>query len=152
MRNVISITMLSMFLGACASNDTAQVVSETPINYMDLSLKDQRDLVKEYWVVEKRQNPNYPLEAAKKGLSGCVELIVGINQDGNTSGYKVKNSYPKGVFDNNAAASLKKWKWSATEGNIDRIPVLTSIQLDFMVSGAKNAKEAKSNCEIDYKV
>ena len=152
MKNVISITMLSLVLGACASNDTAQVVDEAPIKYKDLSLKDQRDLVKEYWVVEKRQEPKYPLAAAKKGLSGCVDLIVGIKQDGKTSGYKVKNSYPKGVFDNHAAASLKKWKWSATEGNIDRTPVLTSIQLDFMVSGAKNAKEAKSKCGWDYKV
>jgi TonB family protein len=152
MKNVISVTILSMFMGACASNDTSQVVDEAPIKYMDLSLNKQRDLVKEYWVVEKRQEPKYPLEAAKKGLSGCVELIVGINKDGKTSGYKVKKSYPKGVFDNHAAASLKKWEWSATEGNIDRIPVLTSIQLDFMVSGAKNAKGAKSNCKIDYKV
>jgi len=152
MKNVISITILSLFLGACASNDTAQIVDGKPIKYKNLSSKDQKDLVKEYWVVEKKQAPKYPIEAAKKGLSGCVELIVGINQDGKTSGYKVKSSYPKGVFDNHAAASLKKWKWSATEKNIDRTPVLTSIQLDFMVSGAKNAKEAKSICDVDYKV
>ncbi|MBA6339268.1 energy transducer TonB [Colwellia sp. BRX8-7] len=152
MRNAVSITIISLFLGACASNDTFQVVDESLIEYKDISLKEQRELVKEYWIVEKRLDPKYPIEAARKGLSGCVDLIVGINKDGKTSGYKVKESYPKGVFDYHAAASLKSWRWSATEVNVDKTPVLTSIQLDFMVSGAKNAKEAKNKCGWNYKV
>ncbi|GAA0810958.1 hypothetical protein GCM10009111_02720 [Colwellia asteriadis] len=152
MRNVVSITIISLFLGACASNDTVQIADKSPIEYKDLSLKEQKQLVKEYWVVEKRQEPKYPISAARKGLSGCVDLIVGINKNGKTSGYKVKESYPEGVFDDHAAASLKNWKWSATEVNVDKTPVLTSIQLDFVVSGAKNAKEAKTKCGWNYKV
>jgi TonB family protein len=122
------------------------------LKYLDLSLESQKDLVKDYWVVEKRQDPKYPVTAAKENISGCVDLVVGINQDGKTSGYKIKSSYPEGVFDNNAAASLKKWKWSATEGNVDKTPILMSIQLGFRVGKAKNVKEAKAKCGWTNKV
>lgn len=150
MKNVVSITIISLFLGACASNDTVQIADKSPIEYKDLSLKEQKELVKEYWVIEKRQEPKYPISAARKGLSGCVDLIVGINKDGKTSGYKVRESYPEGVFDDHAAASLKNWKWAATEVNVDKTPVLTSIQLDFMVSGSKNKVEAEKQCGFSH--
>lgn len=140
----VSLSILSIFLLACVSNDAAEVVDEKPIEYVNLTLKEQKKLVKEYWVVKKRQHPKYPKSAAKKGLSGCVELIVGINKEGKSSGYKVNKSYPKGVFDKHAAA-LKGWQWSATAKNIDKTPILTTIQLDFM-SGSLNKKVAKSEC------
>jgi hypothetical protein len=62
------------------------------------------------------------------------------------TGCNIRSPYPKGVFDNNAAAALVKWKWEATEQNINKNPVLTSVRLDFMSS--KNANNAKllKNC------
>lgn len=146
MINVISITLFSLFLAACASNNTAQIIDPPPIKYLDLSRIEQKGLVQDFWEVQSRKEPSYPISAARNGLSGCTALIIGINKDGKVLDYKIKNSYPKGVFDNHALAALKKWKWSATEKNIDRTPVLTSIQLDFRVSGANNMEEAKNKC------
>ena len=150
MRKVVTLSIFSVFLVACVSNDTAEMAVEEPIQYIDLTLDDKKDLIKEYWVVEKRQEPKYPISAARKGLSGCVDLIVGIKTNGKSGGYKVKKSYPEGVFDKYAAAALNNWKWEATDKNADRKPVLTTIQLDFMVSGSKNKKEAESQCGFSH--
>ncbi|MEE2002584.1 energy transducer TonB [Alkalimonas sp. MEB108] len=150
MKKAITLSIFSVFLVACASNDKVEVATDEPIQYMDLTSDDKKELIKEYWVVEKRQEPKYPIDAARKGLSGCVDLIVGINSDGRLGGYKVKKSYPEGVFDEHAAAALTHWKWVATEINSDKTPVLTSIQLDFMVSGSKNKTESENQCGYSH--
>ena len=153
MRKVVILSIFSVFLMSCASTkntETTPVSAEEPIQYIDLTLDDKKELIKEYWVVEKRQNPKYPISAARKGLSGCVDLIVGINKNGKTGGYKVKKSYPEGVFDKHAVAALNNWKWSAADKNIDNVPVLTTIQLDFMVDGSNNKAEAEKQCGVSH--
>lgn len=152
MRKVVILSSFCFFLVGCASTDTADTSVKEPIQYLDLTLDDKKELVREYWVVEKRQEPKYPISAAKKGVSGCVDLIIGIKTDGTSGGYKVKKSYPEGVFDKYAATALTNWKWGATAQNSDKIPVLTTIQLDFMVSGSKNTSEAASQCGFSHKV
>ncbi len=131
-------------------------VSEQPdpnqIKYVDLSSEDKTDMVDQYWLATKRVAPEYNLEAAKQGLSGCVTATVGIGANGEMSGYKITDSFPQGVFDYQALAALKKWRWQATEANVDKVPVLTSIKLDFMLSGTgsghNNLAEAKSHCSL----
>lgn len=150
MRKVVTLSIFSVFLVSCASTDTADVSVEEPIQYIDLTSDDKKGLIDEYWVVEKRQEPKYPISAARSGLSGCVDLIVGIKKDGRTGGFKIKKSYPEGVFDKHAAAALNNWKWSATDKNGDKTPVLTTIQLDFMVGGSKNKAEAEKQCGFSH--
>jgi TonB family protein len=152
MNKVVTLSIFSFFLVGCASTDTAEVSVEEPIQYIDLTLDDKKKLIDDYWVVEKKQEPKYPISAARKGLSGCVDLVVGIKKNGNTSGYKVKKSYPKGVFDKYAAAALNNWKWSAADQNAGKAPVLTTIQLDFMISGSKNKAEAEKQCGFSHDV
>ena len=125
---------------------TTTKVEEPKINYLDISGKDQIKLVDEYWTVAKRIEPRYPISAAKNNISGCVDLIVGIDQNGKAQGYKVRSSYPKGVFDKNAAAAMVKWKWQATEKNTDNTPVLTSIRMDFSTSRNPSDPEYLQNC------
>ena len=151
MRKVITLSFFSVFLMACASTDTAEVSVEEPIQYLDLTLDDKKKLIDDYWVAEKKQEPKYPISAARKGLSGCVDLIVGIKSDGKSGGYKVKKSYPKGVFDKYAADALNNWQWVAADKNGNSVPVLTTIQLDFMVSGSKNKAEAEKQCGFSHK-
>lgn len=130
-------------------------VSEQPdpnqMKYVDLSSEDKKDLVEQYWQVTKRVEPAYSIDAAKKGLSGCVTATVGIGAAGEMVGYKITNSYPQGVFDSQALAALKKWRWQATEANVDKVPVLTSIELDFMVHGSAakhHLAEASTHCNF----
>jgi len=128
---------------SCASTPK---VEESKIDYLDLSGKEQVKLVEEYWNVVKRIAPIYPVSAAKKNISGCVDLIIGIDQNGNAKGYKVRSSFLKGIFDYNAAAALAKWKWRATDKNKNNTPVLTSIRLDFSTSRNPSDPEYLQNC------
>jgi len=127
---------LSFFLFSCAStqiNPKSTPIKFTKIDYIDLSKKDQKEIVKQYWTVEKRDNPKYPISAQRKKISGCVGFIIGINQQGKSQDFKIISSYPKDIFDYNAAAVLKNWRWKATEKNSDKKPVLTYLRLDFMI-------------------
>ena len=146
MRKEFILSIFSVFLVACASNDKVAVATKEPIQYLNLTSDDEKELVEKYWIVEERQAPKYPIDAARKGLSGCVDLIIGINSDGRLGSYRVKSSYPEGLFDENAIAALTQWKWVATETNSDKTPVLTSIQLDFILYGSTNEKELESQC------
>lgn len=153
MNKVVTLSIFSVFLVSCASTkttETTNISKEKPVQYINLTLDDEKELIEEYWVVEKRQDPQYPISAARNGLSGCVDLIVGIDKSGKAAEYKVKKSYPEGVFDNYAAAAINNWRWAAASNNVDKAPVLTTIQLDFMVSGAKNKAEAEKQCGFTH--
>ncbi len=128
----------TLFMVSCASTTK---VEQTETKYLDLSGKEQVSLVGEYWSAVKQVEPKYPISAAKNNISGCVDLIVGIDKDGRVKGYKIRSSYPKGIFDNNAAAALVKWEWEATNKNKAKTPVLTSVRLDFSTS--KNPSDTK---------
>ena len=133
----------TLFVVSCASTTK---VEETKIDYLDLSGKKQVKLVEEYWSVAKRIEPRYPVSAAKNNISGCVDLIVGIDQNGKAKGYQIRSSYPKGVFDNNAATAIVKWKWQATERNKNNTPVLTSVRMDFSTSRNPTDTKYLENC------
>ncbi|MDY6889468.1 MAG: energy transducer TonB [Pseudomonadota bacterium] len=134
---------LTLFVVSCTSPTK---VEETKIDYLDLSGKEQIKLIEEYWNVTKRIEPRYPVSAARNNISGCVDLIVGIDQNGKARGYKIRSSYPEGVFDNAAAAALVKWKWQATEKNKDNTPILTSVRMDFSTSRNPTGAKYLENC------
>jgi TonB family protein len=150
MREVVTLSIMCVFLLACASNNKVEVVVEEPIQYLDLTLDDNNQLINEYWVIEKRIEPKYPISAARKGLSGCVDLIVSINSDGTSGDYKIRKSFPEGVFDKYATDALNNWQWVAADKNSDKTPVLTTVQLDFMVSGTNNKTEAENHCGYSH--
>lgn len=144
----IAMLALGVTLGGCSSNDnTTASFSELSSNYVDLSDKQHSDKLSNYWKAVKRVNPDFPSLAAKKRLSGCVDIIVGINEDGKMGIYHVKSSYPDDLFVDNAIASLEKWRWSAAPENTSKTSVLTSIQLDFYLQGSKNSEEFAKHCD-----
>ncbi|MBA6225187.1 energy transducer TonB [Colwellia sp. MB02u-18] len=81
-----------------------------------------------------RVNPKYPIKAAMKKISGCVELLIKINEKGDVQEYKINKSYPKRLFDESAQASLATWKYKPTKENTTNQPVLTLVQMDFEFS------------------
>ncbi len=153
MRKLVSLSILSVFVMSCASlkpNETTQAFAEEPIRYIDLTADSKKDLIERYWVVIKSEDPKYPVDAARRGLSGCVDFIVAIDSNGTLGGFKIKKSYPEGVFDKSAAAALNRWKWSASKDNIENTPVLTTTQLNFMVSNSKNKAETEKQCDFSH--
>lgn len=61
----------------------------------------------------KRIAPEYPKEAAMRGIFGSVTLRMLVNEQGDVEAVDVLNAFPKGVFDREAIRALKRWKYEA---------------------------------------
>lgn len=138
------------FLFACNSTEPKLDNNSIPLQYIDLTSSADMSMHNTHWQVTKRIDPRYPSEAARQGLSGCVQVMVGINGNGRMAEYKIKSSYPEDIFDNAAANALSKWRWKASELNANKDPILTIIQLDFMVQGSSNRDEAEKMCGYEH--
>lgn len=82
-------------------------------------------------------NPQYPREAAMKGIQGYVQLIVDIQQDGSVSNVRISDSSPRRVFDRAAVRAASKYKYRPQIK--DGKPVVVKgygIQIDFKIDGA----------------
>lgn len=55
--------------------------------------------------------PRYPIEAARKGQSGVVKLLVDISKKGSPHNIRVVESKPKKVFDAAAVSAVKKYSY-----------------------------------------
>lgn len=58
-----------------------------------------------------RMEPKYPVDAARNGIQGWVELSFSIDETGQVQDVKVLNAEPRRVFDQAAMHALKRWKY-----------------------------------------
>lgn len=58
-----------------------------------------------------RMEPKYPIDAARNGIQGWVELRFSIDELGQVQDVAVINSEPGRVFDQAAMQALKRWKY-----------------------------------------
>ncbi|WP_351017388.1 M56 family metallopeptidase [Shewanella sp. AC91-MNA-CIBAN-0169] len=58
-----------------------------------------------------RIEPSYPIDAAKEGLNGYVQMSFDISPNGSVNNVRVTKSSPKQVFDASAVAALEQWKY-----------------------------------------
>ena len=80
--------------------------------------------------------PQYPREAAMKGLEGYVQLTVDIQMDGSVSNPRVIDSNPRRVFDRAAVTAARKYRYKPPV--IDGKPQIVKghgIQIDFVLDG-----------------
>jgi TonB family protein len=113
-----------------------------------LDLIGNKEAVRDYWVINKKIAPKYPLQAKIKKISGCVEFSLIIGSDGKSISPVIIKAFPEGVFDIQATRAINKWKWLPTVANSNRQPVATTIQHDFIVKNSTNYKEAYKVCKI----
>ena len=160
MIKVVSLTLLSLILVACVSNDTDKpklTQHKQVSDYLDLTTKDgktlplktQNIIFHKYWKLE-TYGKSYQRNRPKKAQSGCVQVLVGVNEEGKMSAYTIQKSYPVGIFDEYAIALLKSRRWQATEKNTDKVPVLTTLQVTQIHSGSANRAEATKECELSW--
>jgi protein TonB len=144
MKKYLVISLISLLAG-CASNQLttdSQAVDggrEQPAGESEFA---------SLWTLTKRVNPQYPISAARDGLSGCVNLSFVVNNEGRATEQQVTDSFPKGVFDKKAIEALKRWRWKPTAANPDNQPARSTVQLDFMVQYSKNISDAEQHCNI----
>jgi TonB family protein len=97
-----------------------------------IALNDQLDA---YWVVEKKVAPAYPERALNDGTSGCAAVGFIIQADGKTSDHKVLAHSPNNVFDRSAIQAAKRFRYTPSEQNPDKVTALTVNAFTFQVSG-----------------
>jgi periplasmic protein TonB len=75
--------------------------------------------------VIKKVPPEFPAEAAKKGISaGSVKAKVFIEADGKVSEVEIVEAEPKRVFDRAVKAALMEWKFEAGEKTTHEIKLV----------------------------
>ncbi|MCF6442986.1 energy transducer TonB [Pseudoalteromonas luteoviolacea] len=134
-----SFTLGIMVLSLLGCSSSMDIENTENSNVMDLT--KSKLLVEKYWENTKRVAPLYPVRAAKKGISGCVEFEIVISSKGQVSEYEVIKSIPEGIFNVEARKALKEFKWTQTKDNLIAQPVRTTLQLDFSVEPFKSVPE-----------
>ena len=144
MKKYFVISLISLLAG-CASN---QLTKDSQAVDSGLEQPADESEFASLWTQTKRVNPQYPISAARDGLSGCVNLSFVVNNEGRVTEQQVTDSFPKGVFEKKAIEALKRWRWKPTTANPDNQPARSTVQLDFMVQYSKNITEAEQHCSI----
>lgn len=108
--------------------------SSSSSNYpLPLNLLDQPETVSQYWGIVYRQPPVYPRRAINKNLSGCAVFTLTISSSGKAENIKLFDTKPGTVFENAAKKALYGYRWQATKSNSAKIPVDTSIVVEFEI-------------------
>ncbi|MBT1443169.1 energy transducer TonB [Shewanella sp. JM162201] len=86
-----------------------------------------------------RIEPQYPIQAARDGKEGWVQLRFTINEIGGVDDVEVIAAEPKRLFDKEAIRALKKWKYKPkiVDGQAQKQPGMT-VQLDFKLDKGAN--------------
>jgi protein TonB len=88
-----------------------------------------------------RIEPKYPIQAARDGKEGWVQLSFTINALGGVEDVKVIKAQPKRVFDKEAKRALRKWKYKPKI--VDGKPLVQegmTVQLDFKMNSEGGAQ------------
>jgi len=130
MMKLYKLFLITLLVG-CSSTTEEQ---ETRVDINALDLTRDKSKTENYWVVTNRSYPKYPVSAARKGISGCVEFSFVIDKLGKAQNIQIINSVPENTFNKAAMKSMKEFRWAATKNNDSLQPVLTTLQLDFSTS------------------
>jgi protein TonB len=72
----------------------------------------------------KRVEPEYPIEAARSGTTGFVEVEYTVDPSGKVSAVSVTNAKPARTFEQAAVRAVKQWEFAPGGGH-------GKVRLDF---------------------
>ncbi|WP_137225047.1 M56 family metallopeptidase [Shewanella sp. MEBiC00475] len=84
-----------------------------------------------------RIEPSYPIDAAKEGLNGYVQMSFDISQNGSVNNVRVTKSSPKQVFDASAVEALEQWKYQPSANGFKDL----QVQLDYVIHQPEKSVE-----------
>ncbi|MBD3587360.1 energy transducer TonB [Salinimonas sp. HHU 13199] len=135
MRRILFLTS-ALALSACNSTSDVNEDEIKPVDFVD-----DKNALEKMWIVSKNDYPRYPQDAAKKGISGCVDFSFVINSEGKAQNIQVIKAIPDSTFIRSATKSLKNFRWQPTELNSVRQPAITTLQLDFSTTPVMKVAE-----------
>jgi protein TonB len=78
-----------------------------------------------------RVEPQYPMQAAQRGIEGWVELEFTINKAGGVKNVRVTRAKPRRVFDKAAITAVRKWKYNPRVENGVAVERAQQVRLAF---------------------
>lgn len=84
-----------------------------------------------------RIEPTYPVNAAKEGVNGYVQMSFDINPAGSVANVNVIKASPIGVFDTSAVEALKQWKYQPSATGFKDL----QVQLDYVIHQPEKSVE-----------
>lgn len=79
-----------------------------------------------------RVKPEFPQEAALKGIEGWVLLRFDISEDGRVENIEVVSANPRNMFERKARDAVRKWKYAPRMSNGQAVKVIgREVQIDF---------------------
>lgn len=83
-------------------------------------------------MVLRRTEPQYSLEALKKGIQGLVTLKVLIHKDGSASVIKIVHGLGYGL-DENATRALEQWKFKPATRNGEPVDLALDVTVTYRI-------------------
>ncbi|CAH9019718.1 energy transducer TonB [Candidatus Nitrosacidococcus sp. I8] len=71
--------------------------------------------------------PEYPYNAARKGIEGAVTIVFTVDKDGLVHDPKIIEAHPPGVFDQAALQAIKRWKFKRQGEDVSEQRVTQTI-------------------------
>ncbi|WP_111977598.1 energy transducer TonB [Algibacillus agarilyticus] len=84
-------------------------------------------------IVVKRASPKYPIDAARKGISGWVKMRFDVDATGNVKNIHIIEANPALIFNQSAVNALAPWQYKPkmVEGMaVDRKNLTTVLRFD----------------------
>jgi periplasmic protein TonB len=81
--------------------------------------------------LKRYQAPDYPPEAATRGVGGVVTVAFTVDVKGTTRDIKVTASNPEKLFDRAAVAAVRRWRYDPVEVNGVPTEIPTTLAIRF---------------------
>jgi len=115
----------------------ATQVPEAPATFSGKTVEDSNKpagLTKEPEVI-KRVAPEYPQDAAQKGIEGAVDLAFMVSPRGDVSDVTVVHSEPSAIFNRAAIAAVRRWKYQPRTVNGVAVEAHVQLRMTFKLDG-----------------
>jgi TonB family protein len=83
----------------------------------------------------KRVAPDYPDDAARKGIEGAVDLAFMVSPEGDVNDVTVVHSEPSGIFNRAAVAAVRRWKYQPRTVNGVAVAAQVQLRMTFKLDG-----------------
>ncbi|RZA25013.1 MAG: energy transducer TonB [Proteobacteria bacterium] len=88
------------------------------------------------WEPATRVDPVVPVEAREKGIEGYVLLSLDIDEEGKPENLSVVKAEPRNLFEKEARAAVRKWRYKPRMVNGQAVKVLGhQVRVEFKISG-----------------
>lgn len=116
---------------------SAPRVAEAPTTFTGKTVEDSNkpaSATKDPELI-KRVAPEYPEDAAQKGIEGAVDLAFRVSPTGDVGDVTIVHSEPSSIFNRAAIAAVRRWKYQPRTVNGVAVEAQVQLRMTFKLDG-----------------